>query len=223
MKPGTLHGCFLQGPPLPPGGPHGTDDASESTLAAGSVQVSVLVRDGIGTARLSADDAAESILLGALGLLVVENADDAAKGSVTGDRDPGSGSNSCGTAGGGDDEVDAALVGLLGGGAEPEPLQNALAGDGAVGGSQGGGDGDVKVGVVCRQGREVLVRVAVEDEERLAEHLVGRRLDDGDVGGSLVGDREDGVEVDGLPESELLNLGNVVVEYGAAAEVELAF
>lgn len=98
-----------------------------------------------------------------------------------------------------DDKVNTALIRLLRIRAEPEPLQDTLARDGALSSDGGvGRDGDVEVCVVGRELGEVLVGVAVEDDERLAEDLVGGRLDDGDVAGPLVRDGQDGAEVDDL-------------------------
>ena len=103
----------------------------------------------------------------------------------------GSGSRSVGTGNtgsGSQDEVDTALVSLLGVGAEPEPLQHACTSLGARSRGQVRRDGDVEVGVVGRERYEVLICVAVELNQWWPDDLVGCRVDNGDVGRALVRD-----------------------------------
>lgn len=121
-----------------------------------------------------------------------------------------------------DDEVDAALISLLGTSTEPEPLEDALASNGALSGGELG-NGDAEGGVVGGELGEGLVGVALELDERVTDNRVGGGVNDGHVARTLVGDGQDSGEIDYLARGEGLHTVDVVIERGATAEEEIAY
>lgn len=97
------------------------------------------------------------------------------------------------------------------------PLQDALAAGGALVGLELG-HGDGEGGVVGRELGELLVGVAVKEDEGLADGLVGLCVDNGDVAGSLVGDGDSSLHLDHLAGLEGLQTVLVVLEHGTTAE-----
>ena len=121
------------------------------------------------------------------------------------------------------DEINTRLVRLLGVRPEPEPLQHALARDGALGRGEVRGHGDAEVGVVVGQLGEALVGVDVERDEGLPDDGVGRRVDDARVHRPRVRDRQERLHFHHLARRELLHLLRVVLEDRAPAEAQVAW
>ncbi|KAI6772889.1 hypothetical protein HG530_003847 [Fusarium avenaceum] len=122
-------------------------------------------------------------------------------------------------AGATDDKVNTGLVGLVDIGSIPEPLENTVTSLGAVT-AEARGESDAEGGVVGGGAR--VGSVVLELDEGLADHAVGRGLDDRDIGVAGVGSGDVDLEGDLLAQLVALDVVLVVVELEALAEPEVA-
>ena len=83
-------------------------------------------------------------------------------------------------------------------------------------------DSDLEVGLIGGAALLLLVGILGPGVEGLADGSVGGSVDDADVGPSLVGDAEVDLEVDNITGLVALDVGRVVGELDALAEVQVA-
>lgn len=81
----------------------------------------------------------------------------------------------------------------------------------------------MEVGVIRRQLRKTLIGVGLENDQGRAEDRIGRGLDDGDICGPNMGDRDLRFYIYDLTDGVLLDPVGVVLEDSSSAEVKLAY
>lgn len=118
-----------------------------------------------------------------------------------------------------DGEVNAGLVGLVDAGGVPEPLDNAVAGVGAVAANVGNGDGELLLVLRDSVGGGAVLVPALQDA---ADDGVGGGGNNGDVGDTGVRGANVDLDVDLLANGVLLHVLGVVVELVALAEPDVA-
>lgn len=117
--------------------------------------------------------------------------------------------------------VDARFIGLLRSSTEPKPLQDTSPCH-TTGTSQRRWDGNVKVGVVGWKCREGFIGIANKTDQGSTNGGIGGSIDNTDIHGTFVRDRDCSEHIDHLTRLESLHIRSVVGKLEAFAQENIA-